>query len=40
MEYYPSQPISGNGGNPVSIDNFGNNSIYLDQLYMSNGYQF
>lgn len=40
MEYYPSQPISGNGGNPVQVDSSGDNSVYLEQLYLSNNYMF
>lgn len=40
MEYYPSQPLTGNAGNPIQLDSTGNNSIFLDQIYLSNGYMF
>lgn len=40
MDYYPSQPLSGNGGNPVMVDQSGDNSIFLEQIYLSNGYMF
>lgn len=29
MEYYPSQPLSGNGGNPIDFDGLGSNGIFL-----------
>lgn len=29
MDYYPSQPLSGNGGNPIEIDSTGSNGIFL-----------
>lgn len=40
MEYYPSQPLSGNAGNPIQVDSTGDNSVFLDQIMMSNGYMF
>jgi hypothetical protein len=40
MQYYPSQPLAGNGGNPVQLDNTGDNSIFLDQIYYSLGHKF
>lgn len=40
MDYFPSQPLSGNGGCPVAIDDSGNNSVFLDQLYLASGIQF
>jgi hypothetical protein len=38
MDYFPSQPLSGNGGNPIQMDSTGDNSIFIDQIYMSNGF--
>lgn len=29
MDYYPSQPYSGNAGNPVQLDATGDNSVFL-----------
>ncbi len=29
MEYFPPQPILGNGGNPLQITNFDDNSNYI-----------
>lgn len=29
MDYYPSQPLMGNGGNPVALDTSGDNSVFL-----------
>jgi hypothetical protein len=40
MEYYPSQPLTGNAGCPIQIDSTGDNSIFLDQIFLSNGYMF
>lgn len=40
MEYYPSQPLTGNGGNPIEIDSTGNNSVFLEQIFQSHGLMF
>jgi len=40
MEYFPSQALSGNGGNPIAIDNTGDNGIFLEQMNMANGFAF
>lgn len=40
MNYYPSQPLVGNGGNPIQVDSSGDNSIFLEQLYLANDYIF
>lgn len=40
MEYYPSQPITGNGGNPIQLDSTGDNSVFLEQIFYTNGYMF
>ena len=29
MDYFPSQPLSGNGGNPIQLDSTGDNSVFL-----------
>jgi hypothetical protein len=29
MDYFPSQPLTGNGGNPVQLDSTGDNSVFL-----------
>ena len=40
MDYYPSQPLSGNGGNPIQVDSSGDNSVFLEQVFYSNNYMF
>lgn len=40
MEYYPTQPLTGNGGNPMDYDAMGSNGIFLEQINLSNGYFF
>lgn len=32
--------MSGNGGNPIEVDMYGSNGIYLEQINLSNGYLF
>jgi hypothetical protein len=40
MEYFPTQPLSGNGGNPIQLDQTGDNGVFLDQIQFSTGYKF
>ena len=40
MNFYPPQPLAGNGGCPIQIDSSGDNSVYLNQIYYANGYMF
>lgn len=39
-DFYPSQPITGNGGNPVMVDYSGDNSEFLQYLLMAYNYKF
>lgn len=39
-EYYPSQPIIGNAGNPQYLDTTGDNWEFYKQLLLSNNYLF
>lgn len=39
-DFFPSQPLQGNAGNPTMIDNQPDNTIFLKQLYWSNNYMF
>ena len=40
MDYYPPQPYQGNGGNPMMLDAYGDNSTFLENIYYSNNYMF
>ena len=40
MQYFPPQPYQGNGGNPLNTDPFGDNSVYLENIYFANNYMF
>lgn len=39
-DYYPSQPITGNAGNPQYLDTTGDNWDFYQQLLLSNNYLF
>lgn len=39
-DFYPTQPIVGNAGNPEYFNNQMDNSAFLKQLYLSNNYHF
>lgn len=39
-DFYPAQPITGNGGCPVQIDQSGDNSEFLQYLLMTYNYRF
>lgn len=38
--YYPMQPIQGNAGNPVRIDQTGDNWNFIELILLANGYLF
>ena len=40
VDYMPPQPIVGNAGNPQYLDTTGDNSAFLKQILMSNGFLF
>lgn len=39
-DYYPSQPIIGNAGNPQILDTTGDNWAFYQQILLSNNYLF
>lgn len=39
-DYFPAQPILGNGGNPVLVDSSGDNSQFLMRLLTAYNYKF
>jgi hypothetical protein len=39
MDYHPSQPLLGNGGNPCLIEGQ-DNSAFVEQIFWSNNFMF
>lgn len=40
LDYYPTQPIIGNGGNPEDLDETGDNWPYYQLILLSNNFLF
>lgn len=40
MQWYPIQPYTGNGGNPIQVDTTGDNSVFLENILYSHDYMF
>lgn len=39
-DYIPPQPITGNAGNPITLDNTSNNYPFIEEVHKSRNYKF